>query len=253
MHKILIILVLLSTGLILAGCSSNLPKAADSGIVNSSHIETFHQRTGSGSPANIATANKTITWNTSDNGSSGQQAKPDLSGHWILNKELSDNPQERIKAALQQARNTKGESSSGRGGRRSGQDSSFHKLQALLSASETLILTHKDPMLLIVTDEGRKQWISTDNRGASISANGGMQQKVTTAGWEQDILIVETTSDSGPQLIQQFKLITEMHQLLVSTAIQLPESSKAILINRVYKLANIGTDTTKRTIISTGN
>jgi hypothetical protein len=283
MNKVLIFLSLLSTGLILEGCASNVPKTTDAGVVPNSSIETDSQRTGNSSPTNITTTNKTITWGTSETRPNDPQensraeipAKPDLSGSWVLNKKLSDNPEEKFKETIKQARNTKGGSSSGRGdsgrsgrrgggmkggassggrsGKRGSQDSSLQNLQALLNASETLVLNHKEPMLLIVTDDGRKQRIFTSNLVDSVSANGGLQKQTTTAYWKQDILVVETTIDTGPKLIHRYKLLNHQHRLLISTAIQLPGASNAILINRVYELADERTEASKYAIIPTDN
>lgn len=293
MKEIPVYFALLGAGLILAGCTSNIPKATDMEIADDSSIETDNKKAGNSNPTKIVTANNAITWSTSDTSSNNRQAqpkadvpaKPNLSGSWILNKNLSDNPQEKIKETMKQARSSKGGSRSstggfepsggrrgggmkGSGGRRGrkgdtssddqggksdGQDSAFRELQALLSVSETLVLTHEDPMLLIVTNNGEKQRIFTDNRGSSVSANSATQQKVTTAGWEKGILVVEITSNSGPQLIQRYRLITDPHKLLVSTVMLHPKLPKALLINRVYEPAKVRTDKSKTTILSTGH
>ncbi|MEW8027716.1 MAG: hypothetical protein AB2792_20185 [Candidatus Thiodiazotropha sp.] len=124
--------------------------------------------------------------------------------------------------------------SGGRGRGGGGRDTSFRTLQVLFNVSDNLIVEHEDPLFLIITGDGRKQRIYTDNRGASVSISGGMDQKVVTAGWEKNVLVVETTSDSGPRVVQHYTLNTDSFQLVVSTIFKPSESSEVVSINRIY-------------------
>ncbi|MCW9025088.1 MAG: hypothetical protein OQK73_10460 [Gammaproteobacteria bacterium] len=185
-----------------------------------------------------------------------QIARPVLSGKWVLNKELSDSLQDKIKESMQQAGNTRGDKSmrgghGGQGGGRGGMNKERSKdknkansnrkksmpqsLLALLTTSEMLELKHDEPVLTIITNDSNKQRIYTDFRGASISVSGGASQKVVTGGWERNVLVVETTVESG-SFIQRYKLHPESRQLWVNALILSPSLPKPVQVNRVYEL-----------------
>jgi hypothetical protein len=175
----------------------------------------------------------------------------DLSGVWLLNTDLSDNAEEKLKAALashRQATGAKGPSGDhggrGEGNKRRGLGGggpsanmafSATGLDALKFPSQRLQITHQDPMLLIIDDKGHKKRLFTDNRGSSISASGGMNQQVSTAGWEQHVLVVETTADNGQRLLQRYALTAAGAQLSIVATLHLPRQLQPIVITRIYQ------------------
>ncbi len=172
------------------------------------------------------------------------QFRPDFSGHWTLNAEASDDPREKMKEAMQAMKQAKGGGrgmgggsggqgrGGGKGGGRQGRGSSggmggrsempSGELSALIATTEKLNITHEDPMLLIADENDQRQRIFTDFRGASVSASGGLQQRVVVAGWEGASLVVETTTNNGARLVQNFQINAKTGQLLISAATQLP-------------------------------
>ena len=188
--------------------------------------------------------------------------KPNLTGIWILNKELSQNPQEELKESMRQSSDFKGSKSmSGRGGgkhggkgngERRGNGYSRNKknnlrhgflpqsLQTLLNASETLELKHEEPLLIIMTKDGQEK-VYTDFRGTNVSSSNGLNQKVTIAGWENNILVVENTINEG-RFIQQFNLNSASGQLWINTVILTSHLPKPVQFNRVYELAKTATE-----------
>ena len=168
------------------------------------------------------------------------QSMPDFSGLWALNAKASDDPQEKIKETMKQARSAgRGMGSSsggqGRGGMGSGRQGRGSPegmerrnkmpsgdMSALISTAQKLDIAHKDPLLLITDENARRQPIFTDFRGASVSANGDLQQRVTVAGWEGTALVVETTLSSGTKLTQNFQIDAQKGQLMISTSAHLP-------------------------------
>ncbi|MCU7842024.1 MAG: hypothetical protein KZQ94_21970 [Candidatus Thiodiazotropha sp. (ex Troendleina suluensis)] len=263
----LVYIPMLGAAFLLSACAFNKPKVPDTGTDTNTGVEINSQKAETDKITKTLHTDKAITWEKSGTGvekgevkpNTSLPSKPNLSGFWVLNRELSDDAQNIIKESMQQARSsgkggfepsrrgggikggghrngTRGSHSSADRVRKSGgQEKALRELHVLFSKSENLLLTHDDPNLLIVTDDGWQQRIFTDNRGTSISASGGINQKVTTAGWEQNILVVETTSDSGPQLIQQYTMNIDPHQLIISTDIQLSELSNMISIKRIYE------------------
>jgi hypothetical protein len=174
------------------------------------------------------------------------QSKPDFSGLWILNTKASDDPQEKIKEAMKQARSAGrgvegGSGGQGRGGGmgsgRQGRGSPegmerrnkmpSGDMPSLIATAQKLDIAHKDPLLLITDENARRQSIFTDFRGASVSANGDLQQRVTIAGWEGTVLVVKTTLSSGTKLIQNFQIDAPKGQFMISTSAHLTEMQPA--------------------------
>lgn len=235
MKNTLTYLILVCSCIIISGCTSSHSKLADSRLGN-------NLSTGSTS------INKIVR---------KQQIPPNFSGQWILVRELSDDPMEKFKEMKPHSgKSGKGKNMGGRqggkgnGGRQGGgkknynsggkgsgnrQDSFPHELQALLNPSEVLELKHEEPLLTFITKNGRRQRVYTDFRGASISAKADIPQKIVTAGWESEELVIETTSDSF-RLIQRYKLDAESGQLWISSVILISSLPKAVQFNQVYRL-----------------
>lgn len=174
------------------------------------------------------------------------QSRPDFSGHWTLDAKASDDPQERIKQAMKQARSDGqegmrggGMGGGGMGGKRQGRGSQegkgmggrsempFDDRAALVATAKTLDITHEDPMLLIADENDRHQRLFTDFRGISVSASGGGQPQAAVAGWEGDVLVVESRMNHGSRLIQQYRIDAETGRLMISSAVELPNLQEA--------------------------
>lgn len=164
--------------------------------------------------------------------------RPDYSGDWLLNTKASDDPREKAKEAAQASRQARsggrgmggGSGGMGRGGGRQGRGGgmggggglSSGELSALLAPAQELHVIHQDPMLLIADESDRRQRLFTDFRGASISASGGLQQRVAVAGWEGTVLVVETTT-LGKKFVQSYQIDGGTGQLVISSVAQVSE------------------------------
>ena len=189
------------------------------------------------------------------------QSRPDFSGHWTLDAKASDDPQERIKQAMKQARSGGqgmrggGMGGGGMGGKRQGRGSQegmggrsempFDDRAALVATAKTLDITHEDPVLLIVDENDRHQRLFTDFRGISVSASGGAQPQAAVAGWEGDVLVVESRMNHGARLVQQYRIDAETGRLMISSAVELPNLQEATF-HLVYDRLKPGTDTGNR-------
>lgn len=166
------------------------------------------------------------------------QSRPDFSGHWVLNAKASDDPVEKAKEAMKQAkgggqgRGGMGGMGGGMGGGRQGRGSPegmrgrsepSPEMSALIASAEKLDITHEDPMLLVSDENDRRQRVFTDFRSASVSASGGMQQRVAVADWEGAALVVETTMSNGSKLVQNYQIDAKTGQLMISTSANRPE------------------------------
>ncbi len=183
---------------------------------------------------------------------------PNLTGLWVLNKELSQSPQDHKRNRKNnrdgQNTNSRGNgqhsgngSGNGKGNKRGGSNSNYKQnntkqrylppsFQALLNSLETLTIKHKDPLLIITSLDGQES-IYTDFRSTQVSSNEDPNQKITIAGWEDNNLIVESTLSSG-RFIQQFNLDDSTGKLSVMTEILSPQLPKPVKFNRVYDLVS---------------
>lgn len=235
-------LILACTCIIISGCIS-------------SHSKLTNTRSEKNPSTNSTSINKIVR---------KQQIPPNFSGRWILVKALSDDPQEKLKEMKSHSgKSGKGKNMGGRqggkgkgngsrqgGGKKNnnsggkgsgnGQGSFPHELRVLLNSPEVLEINHKEPLLTFITKNGRRQRVYTDFRGTSISAKMDIPQKIVTAGWENEELVIETTFDSF-RLIQRYKLDAESRQLWINSIILTSSLPKKVQFNQVYKLAETNT------------
>ena len=195
------------------------------------------------------------------------QSRPDFSGLWVLNAQASDNPLEKLKAAMQTMQPAKGGGrgmgggsggqgrGSGMGGGRHGRGSTegivgrgempSREMSALIAATGSLDITHADPMLLIVDENQQRQRLFTDFRGASVSASGGLRQRVAVAGWEGAALVVESTMSHGLKLVQHYQIDADTGQLVIS-AVAHPSETRPVPFRLVYDRLKPGVDVKER-------
>ena len=176
------------------------------------------------------------------------QSQPDFTGLWSLDVDASDNPRERLKEVMQarsqrkagkMGRGIRGgrHGSSGRMGERSTELS--RESLSLVIAAEQIDIHHEEPMLLITDENDRRRRLFTDFRGSSVSASGGFQQRVSVAGWEGPVLVMEMTLNSGARLIQRYQLDAKSDQLEIASVANLPEG-QAVSYRLVYKRVKSG-------------
>lgn len=183
---------------------------------------------------------------------------PDFSGTWHLDKASSDDLEAKIQEARQMMRESRGmrggmgggfgrsrggdmegrHQGGGRGASRGMPAASAGEARVLISSAEVLELSHADPMLLISVDGGPQLRLYTDFRGAAVSARSSVPQAVTTAGWEGDVLVIETTQDNKPTLLQRYHLRADTGQLEVITNLTLPGTSLNVSIKCFYDRTN---------------
>lgn len=181
-----------------------------------------------------------------------QDKKPNFSGVWLINSSLSDDPRELMKKARK--KNAGGNSGGmgrgggmgggGRGKEGSGKGAGRGKMAAsndmkpgMVSYSAILIIEHKEPVFILTGSKGVSHKIYTDFRGINVSASGGMNQQQIIAGWEENVLVVETINNvSENNSTESYHLNAKKQQLHVLSAINLSHASQPITIKRVYDL-----------------
>lgn len=194
---------------------------------------------------------------------SAAQSRPDFTGIWSLNPDVSDNPRERLKEAMQARRQSNGGGHGtgggyggrgrgggmgrGMGGGRQGSPDrmggrgmkSSGESLSLIIAAEQIDIRHEEPMLLITDENNQRRRLFTDFRGSSVSASGSMQQRVSVAGWEGTVLVVETMLNSGARLTQNYQFDAGTDQLVIASVANLPEG-QAVSYRLVYERMKSG-------------
>jgi hypothetical protein len=172
--------------------------------------------------------------------------RPDLSGTWVLDPGRSDDPGEAIEEARRQARAERSRGVVGlgrRGDERTTGDAWLSRgtrgaERALLGRlPERIGLEQGADAVTFVLPTGERRAVHTDNRGASVSASGAMDQEVVIAGWEGDTLVVETTLTSGERLVERYRLEEGPRRLRVDTLLQIPGLSEPVPLERLYEPA----------------
>jgi hypothetical protein len=176
-------------------------------------------------------------------------ARPDFSGTWKLNTDLSEDPREK----MQEARGTPGgrgggsfggrgggfggggRGGMGGGGRRGGGDSGDRGVDAAtrlgetLAAQKVLTISHKDPELVIRDLNGRSRTLFTDARKLEEERSEGTA-KVQTKWKDRSVVVV--TKVGGRETTETFERAADGSHLFLTTKI---DGARAPLsFRRVY-------------------
>ena len=185
-------------------------------------------------------------------------SRPDLSGEWILNESLSDDPREVMKKQFSGGRGGGRGGGSGGGGDRSGggggrggmggqrggnrgsdmgweaggggeektQDGNFtpdmKSLQILLA----------DPELNITDSRNRTSLYYTDGRECEIWTDKGLVKAEAT--WTGAILMVKSEPENGPSRVEEYMIVPESGRMIVSRTITPPQGGQSVIIKMVY-------------------
>jgi hypothetical protein len=176
-------------------------------------------------------------------------ARPDFSGIWKLNTDLSEDPREKMQEARGSSGGRSGGSFGGRGGmggggrggmgggggRRGGGDSGDKsgdgamRLGETLAAQKVLTISHKDPELVIRDLNGRSRTLFTDARKLEEERSDGTA-KVQTKWNDRSVVVV--TKVGGRETTETFERAADGAHLFLTTKI---EGGRAPLsFRRVY-------------------
>ena len=215
----------LTVALLLAACSANHEQPMPAGNKQQA----------------VATIEKTSSVQKQGN-------KPNFSGVWVLNNALSDDPRELMESARKQKAEGRSGSGMGRGGGHADSGTGRGKMAVdngaksdVAGFSAILVIEHKEPIFSLTGSDSQPHNVYTDYRSFSVSASGALDLPQMTAGWEDEVLIIETVNNDGKyNKIESYHLDAEKQQLHVLSAIKLPRIAQPVTIKRVYDLKNPG-------------
>lgn len=167
---------------------------------------------------------------------------PDLSGEWHLNKDVSDDPQQKLRPDSESESGGSGRS----GGRGSGGRGGGHGRRgsagdgggggapgpALFEGRASLTIRHKEPELRITDAAGRERVLYTDGREVQEERSFGGTTKVE-ARWKDGHIEVTSRPEHGPKTVEAYAIAADGTQLTVTTQIDRRRGS-AITIRSVY-------------------
>jgi len=148
-------------------------------------------------------------------------ARPDFSGTWKLNTDLSEDPREK----MQEARGTSGGrgGGTGGGGRRGGggsgdggPDSSSSSRLGEIAAQRVLTIVHKDPQLVVTDMHGRARTLFTDARKLEEERSEGTA-KVQTKWKDRSVVVV--TKVGSRETTETFERAADGAHLFLTTKI----------------------------------
>ena len=155
-----------------------------------------------------------------------------LSGRWILNTDLSDDPLQKREEAI--ARKGGVPPSGGPGSRRGNSPPEGRRpdTEGFFESFGFLEIDHQDPKLLITDAVGREHTLFTDNRKTEEERSGGTARLRTK--WEDGRVVVRTTPAHGPSFTETYLGSADGQQLTVVMEIEGRGSMPDITIRRVY-------------------
>lgn len=123
----------------------------------------------------------------------------------------------------------------GRAGGPDGPEGPQEMLRDLKDSTRRLLITHDDPLLEIIDGKDRTLSLSTDGQVNTRLTRAGEVKE--SARWEDEELIVSSTSSENRSILRRYNLAPDRQQLLVTTRITLGRSGETVTLSLVYDLA----------------
>ena len=189
-------------------------------------------------------------------GSGTEPTIPDLSGRWVLNKEQSDDPREKMRDGRGMGRpggergprgggigrpGGGGGMGGGMGGRRPPRDGDMPAgrggadrgaaMRGMLEAAPELTITHTAREIAILEKDGRLRALHPD--GAKYKDASGAEVKTR---WDKDRLVVQTATDRGPGFTETWRMTGDPAQIVVLLRLK-PPNGEEVTLKRVYDRA----------------
>ena len=171
---------------------------------------------------------------------------PDYSGVWTIDRQLSDDPAQALKAWRDSSSppgSSGGSHGHGRGhghggggsgsGGSTGDDAQAQGADPHgFAALDTLTIRHSEPEITIVDATGRERRLTTDGRKIEEEHSHGGTTKVS-ATWTEGRLQIVSVPEHGPKWTETYAIAADRSQLIVTTKVEGSHGSP-LTIRRVY-------------------
>jgi len=178
--------------------------------------------------------------------------KPDFSGSWELNEDLSDNPWEKMMEKMPErgsggppggGRGGKGSGGGGRGGGPGGDDTGRRqqmrdRMRSLLESAKHLNITHDEPSLTLLDGEGNERLLFTDGRDNDFELAGDLWE--ASAQWKKKRVVMKAKSARGRKITETIELSEEGRRLLITAKMAGGGRMPSFEFRRVYDPAPAG-------------
>ncbi len=168
---------------------------------------------------------------------------PDLSGHWKLNKELSDNPKEKMSGAERGSRGDFGMGGGGmhggarggsgmHGGMQGGHGGAGRPGSDPFGIANDEITITQSATSVVITGGEHERVLRTDGKVDLVDTPRGGQIAISSR-WDGDSFVV-TMKDEMRKSTETWRIDPESHRLIVTTEIDRGEGSTKMTIRRVW-------------------
>jgi hypothetical protein len=165
-------------------------------------------------------------------GQERESRRPDLSGRWQLNRELSENAEEKLERM---------QSSQGHGPGRHGLGGLFGRLfrggdmeearRMVLNAPPSLTLTQDGDRIVLTGSDGRARTLTANSRKEKVNGRDVLTK------WDGERLVSETTVGDA-KVTETFERSASASQLVVTTRMDM--RGHGVSVRRVYDAASAG-------------
>jgi hypothetical protein len=152
--------------------------------------------------------------------------RPNFTGTWRLNRELSDKPKEKVKEAVGKRGGALGRMIGGR----AAQD----RMKNIEALAEVLRIVHNDPEFQVTGNNNVSRRLFTDGRKVSAATPKG-ESFETTARWQGSQIMVVTQRANGGKLVQTYTLDQGAGHMIISTQITGQRLDRPIELRFVYE------------------
>jgi len=156
-----------------------------------------------------------------------------FNGNWVINEELSDDPDERVERAIKDGGGKVRSKKKGKGRHRGGPAN--QALYDHLSYDESLDFQYEEPEFHLGYDEGFERVFYSDGRSRSVSAySNEPRSDYSFADWEGDVLYVESTPLDAGHILETYQLLENGQQLQLELVLRPSTFIAPITIKRVF-------------------
>jgi hypothetical protein len=189
------------------------------------------------------------------------ESQPSLSGTWKINRDESDDPREKIRAAIQDREQNGSPGGMGRhggmggggmgggigmgipgigggmgrpsGGQGPGSEEQHARFRDLIRAPEQVSIAQKGPEIDLTDSENHVRALFTDGRKLDKPKKDSPQVQVK-AHWDHETLVSEEKGSDGEKISHTYEITNEGKQLADTLTLETKRLNTPIIIRSVY-------------------
>jgi len=173
-----------------------------------------------------------------DEKAKGAPVKADLSGHWVYNRDLSDDAREKMREGMERGggRGSGGGGMGGGGGRMGpppggmgGDDDPRQAMRSILEPAEGLVIAQTQTEIAVEEKFGQTRHLHPD--GKKYKTDNGTSEIKTS--WKEGKLLVETKPARGGSVIETWELVPDGSRVIVNVKME-GGFGPGVTLKRIY-------------------